>query len=81
MVPKIVLDTNVIVSAFGWRGAPHHILLRRLSFEHFVSDAVDRRDVMRNRDSGVDERREFLRDGAVFDGDRADLDDPMTMSR
>jgi putative PIN family toxin of toxin-antitoxin system len=26
--PKIVLDTNVIVSAFGWQGSPHHILLR-----------------------------------------------------
>lgn len=28
MVPKVVLDTNIIVSAFGWRGGPHQILLR-----------------------------------------------------
>lgn len=28
MVPKVVLDTNIIVSAFGWKGAPHQILLR-----------------------------------------------------
>ncbi|MDO8723246.1 MAG: putative toxin-antitoxin system toxin component, PIN family [Syntrophales bacterium] len=28
MVPKIVLDTNVVVSAFGWQGSPHHIFLR-----------------------------------------------------
>jgi putative PIN family toxin of toxin-antitoxin system len=28
VVPKIVLDTNVIISAFGWKGSPHNILLR-----------------------------------------------------
>jgi len=28
MVPKVVLDTNIIVSAFGWRGSPHQILRR-----------------------------------------------------
>ena len=42
MVPKIVLDTNVIVSAFGWRGAPHHILLRCISgdFRLHISPAL-----------------------------------------
>lgn len=25
MVKKIVLDTNVIISAFGWKGSPHKI--------------------------------------------------------
>jgi putative PIN family toxin of toxin-antitoxin system len=25
---KIVLDTNVFVSAFGWKGSPHRILLK-----------------------------------------------------
>ena len=28
MGAKIVLDTNVIVSAFGWKGSPHRILLK-----------------------------------------------------
>jgi len=28
---KIVLDTNVIVSAFGWRGAPHKIFKQCIS--------------------------------------------------
>ena len=42
MVPKIVLDTNVIVSAFGWRGAPHRILLRciRGDFRLHLSPAL-----------------------------------------
>lgn len=25
MVTKIVLDTNIIISAFGWKGSPHKI--------------------------------------------------------
>ncbi len=42
MVPKIVLDTNVIVSAFGWRGAPYHILRRciRGDFRLHLSTAL-----------------------------------------
>ena len=28
MGAKIVLDTNVMVSALGWRGSPHRILLK-----------------------------------------------------
>lgn len=31
MGKKIVLDTNVIVSAFGWRGAPHEIFKQCIS--------------------------------------------------
>jgi hypothetical protein len=61
--------------------AREDLLRRGLSFEHFVGDPMDRLHLRRDRDSGVDKRREFLRDGAVFDGDRADLDDPMAMPR
>ena len=30
MGPRIVLDTNVLLSAFGWRGTPYEILCRAL---------------------------------------------------
>jgi len=30
MGPRIVLDTNVLLSAFGWRGTPHEILRRTM---------------------------------------------------
>ncbi len=30
MVPRVVLDTNVLLSAFGWRGSPFEILRRTL---------------------------------------------------
>jgi putative PIN family toxin of toxin-antitoxin system len=33
MVPRIVLDTNVLLSAFGWRGSPYEILRRTLQGE------------------------------------------------
>ena len=52
-----------------------------LAGEHLVGDAVDRLDDGRDRDPGVDQGREFPDDGAVFDGDRADLDDPVALSR
>jgi hypothetical protein len=35
----------------------------------------------RDRDAGVDQGREFLHHGAVFKGDGADLDDPVTVAR
>jgi putative PIN family toxin of toxin-antitoxin system len=31
MGKKIVLDTNVIISAFGWQGAPHEIFKKCIS--------------------------------------------------
>ena len=39
MGKKIVLDTNVIVSAFGWQGAPHEIFKKCISghFNFFLS--------------------------------------------
>jgi len=42
VVPKIVLDTNIIVSAFGWKGSPHQILLRCLEgeFQLYLSSAL-----------------------------------------
>ena len=42
MVPKIVLDTNIIVSAFGWKGSPHQVLLRCLKgdFQLYLSSAL-----------------------------------------
>ena len=61
--------------------ARQDFLRRRLAFEHLVGDAVDRLHGGGNRDSGVDQGREFLNDGAVFDGNRADLDDPVAVSR
>ncbi len=42
MVPKIVLDTNVLISAFGWKGSPYHILLRCIAgdFRLHISPAI-----------------------------------------
>jgi hypothetical protein len=57
------------------------LLRRRLACEHLVGDAVDRLDDGRDRDPGVDQGCEFLYDGAVFDGNRADLDDPVALPR
>jgi len=39
MGKKIVLDTNVIISAFGWQGAPHEIFKKCISghFNLFLS--------------------------------------------
>lgn len=34
MGERIVLDTNVLVSALGWRGAPHEIVRRCHAGEH-----------------------------------------------
>ena len=30
---KVVLDTNVLISALGWRGVPHKIFLKCLQGE------------------------------------------------
>lgn len=61
---------------------PREGLLRfGLAFEHLIGDPVDGRTCRRNRDSGIDERREFSDNGAVFDGDGADLDDSMAVAR
>ena len=35
MGKKIVLDTNVIISAFGWQGAPHEIFKTPLNLSFF----------------------------------------------
>jgi len=42
MVPRIVLDTNVLLSAFGWRGSPFEILRRTLQgqFRLLISPAL-----------------------------------------
>ena len=61
--------------------ARENLLRRRLTFEHLVGDAMDRLYYGRDRDSSIDERRELLHNGAVFDCDRADLDDPMAVTR
>ena len=39
MGTKIVLDTNVIVSAFGWKGVPHEIFQKCIEshFQLFIS--------------------------------------------
>ncbi len=56
------------------------LLRLRLAFEHLPGDPVDCLDAGWDRDAGVDERREFLRDDAVFYGDGADLDDPVALA-
>jgi len=42
VVPKIVLDTNVLVAAFGWKGPPHEIFLKCIdgSLQLFISPAL-----------------------------------------
>ena len=42
MGPRIVLDTNVLLSAFGWRGSPFEILRRTLQgqFRLLISPAL-----------------------------------------
>jgi len=39
---KIVLDTNVVVSALGWKGSPHRILLKCIDKTYllFISPAL-----------------------------------------
>jgi predicted nucleic acid-binding protein len=34
MGTRVVLDTNILVSALGWRGAPHEILRSCLDHRH-----------------------------------------------
>ena len=46
-----------------------------------ATDAVDRLHNGWNRNPGVDQGREFPDDGAVFNGNRADLDDPVALPR
>ena len=57
------------------------LLRLRTAFEHLVGDPVDRLDFDRDRDPGVDQCHEFPDDGAAFDGDGADLDDPVALPR
>ena len=52
-----------------------------LAREHLVGDAMNRLYDRWDRDPGINQGREFPDDGTVFDGDRADLDDPVALSR
>lgn len=42
MRPRIVLDTNILISAFGWRGAPFDVLRRAFEeeFQLLISPAL-----------------------------------------
>ena len=42
MGPKVVLDTNVLVSALGWKGSPHQVFRRCMSghYHLFISPAL-----------------------------------------
>ena len=52
-----------------------------LALKHLVGNAVDRLHNGWNRNPRVDQGREFSDDGAVFNGNRADLDDPVALPR